>query len=177
MDKPEMTQAELVAGIRHIFVKTNNDELLAHHRYMDIYKVLARYQGKQVNKRFKTALEKEYPNWRVWFSNSCGTQWYISVWGGDSGYATTNDAVRFFVGYDNDLASYDMATFEKHNNYYATSIPHTVAERTLLLSNPTLLLDIAEKIVQFKKLQKELRAQIEALPDHYDIEKLAGLKE
>jgi len=168
------TKAELIEEIRGIYLRFNAEDSLAHERFMDIYWVLTRYQGKQITKRFKTALEKEHPTWRVWLEHMSTTT-YIRVWGGNSGYKASTDACSFLVGYSNELASFDIAKFEEHNKYYAKTVMQKVAERNIILGNTGWLEETAERIIQFDKTRRELQEWLMGLSDQSAIKKLIDM--
>ena len=52
--------------------------------FEELSKLFERYEGKRITKRMATAIEKEHPDWTVYYKPDYGT-YQINIWGGDSG--------------------------------------------------------------------------------------------
>jgi hypothetical protein len=164
-------------NIRDILTKNNAEDARIHRCFLDVVKVVAKFQGKTINKRLQTALEKEYPS-RRFRMERFGHSLYIHMWGGDSGFACSTEAYSCSIGYDYELNNYDTANFVKNNKEADIHARERMMQRSMVLDCPAVIEGAAKAIEQFNDTRADLHMKLEALPDCYDMFKLApGVKE
>lgn len=141
----------------------------------EIYALLVeKFNGKHITQRLCTAIKKLHPTWVVCLDKA-SSQTYLRAWGGDSGFVM-GDQVRVFLGYDEDLISYNPDKFITRNGIEFAN--KRQQKRSELLDNPIKIQEIACAIDEYTKVRSRLVALIDNVnvDDNYSLEVIAGLR-
>lgn len=175
------TKQELINRIN----TNNNEESKGVRVFRHVHAFIAKQveEGKtQVNGWWEKRATKyfEQLGWSIRFHRIAG-QYYMLVWGGDSGY-TFNNEVRMFLGFDGDVGNLTTETFVERNSCWGKAAEDRMARRTALTAsdNDQWLNQAAMRIEAYKLAKKALE---EFMGDSYHneafyiIRDLAGLSE
>lgn len=149
--------------------------------YYEIRSLLVeKFTGKKITKRALDYIRSKHPSWTVYLAGvamrGVRSSTYIRVWGGDSGWTTGNNCGSVCLGYfDTHANGFNPAKLDENN----PSIPNTEkAKRAveIALANPCVIEEVSNTIDEFVAMKNKLVKVLEYLPEHYELERLAGLR-
>ena len=94
----ETIKAEIIDGIKADMAR-EGDGIQIHHA---IAEVLKQYDGKPISKRIATALQKNHPEWVIYFNDNFG-MFHLDVWGKATGsFLDCGSKFSALIGYESD---------------------------------------------------------------------------
>jgi hypothetical protein len=137
------------------------DKELAYQRYHNfVANILYRFSGKKITQRFFTlvsaAVKTEFGECAMASRDGVSDQNYLKIWG-TAEYPEWGGGIRFFLGFDRHLESYQMETFEQEDaSHGSASIERVHKLRALLDSvNPERTDDAIEALASAVKVFKQ----------------------
>ena len=144
--------------------------------FEELSKLFERYEGKQITKRMATAIEKEHPDWTVYYKPDYG-MYQINIWGGDSG-RDYNHYWQFFLGYESQGGIFTLEHFKDTNAGYGSAAEKRNIERRRMLAHPEELEEMARTFVAWKEAEGKWKSAMRDSyynPSFYSVQRVLGL--
>lgn len=129
--------------------------------------VVAKFEGKQNNRRILTALKKQFPEATV--CESYGTS--INIWGKCFGPLFPHYGKHFNLGMPGSSV-FSLEDFDKGNICHGEAAVQRNVERSSVLANTGFLAKMAEEIDAYHALEKSLCARVNNRPWEYTVRRL-----